>query len=59
MGMYALEILVRKWGRGELTVEQAIGQMLLHLKELDESLRMLERRVHQRLRTDEEDAQKN
>jgi hypothetical protein len=35
MGMYPLEELIRKWGRGELTVEQAIGQILLWLQWLE------------------------
>ena len=36
MGMYPLEELIRKWGRGELTVEQAIGQILLWLQWLEQ-----------------------
>lgn len=52
MGTYALETLVRKWGRGELTVEQAVGQILLHLQEMDETLRIVERRVYQWRRKD-------
>lgn len=36
MGMYPLEELIRKWGRGELSVEQAIGQILLHLQRLEQ-----------------------
>jgi len=35
MGMYPLEELIRKWGRGELTIEQAIGQILLWLQRLE------------------------
>jgi hypothetical protein len=35
MGMYPLEELISKWGRGELTVEQAIGQILLWLQWLE------------------------
>ncbi len=34
MGTYSLETLIRKWGLGELTTEQAIGQILLILREL-------------------------
>ncbi len=46
MGAYSLEVLVRKWGRGELSVEQAIGQVLLHLQELQDAVASLERRVY-------------
>lgn len=35
MGMYPLEELIRKWRLGELTVEQVIGQILLHLQRLE------------------------
>lgn len=34
MGAYPLEVLIRKWSLGELTVEQAIGQILQILLEL-------------------------
>lgn len=43
MGSYSLDELVRRWQSGQLTVEQAIGQMLLLLKELVERMRALER----------------
>lgn len=33
--MYSLEELIRKWRLGELTVEQVIGQILLHLQQLE------------------------
>jgi hypothetical protein len=46
MGAYSLSTLVRKWGRGELTVEQVVGQILLHLQELQETVASLERRVY-------------
>ncbi|MFQ6014821.1 MAG: hypothetical protein ACE5NP_05200 [Anaerolineae bacterium] len=35
MGVYILEELIRKWARGELTVEQAIGQILLIIQTLE------------------------
>jgi len=43
MGMYPLEELVLKWGRSELTVEQAIGQILLQLQHLERRIATLER----------------
>jgi hypothetical protein len=42
MGMYPLEELIGKWGRGELTVEQAIGQILLWLQWLERRVGTLE-----------------
>ncbi len=44
MGTYGLRELIRRWGRGQLTTEQAIGQILLLLVELDKRLQKLERR---------------
>lgn len=43
MGTYPLEELVHKWGRSELTVEQAIGQILLQLQRLERRIVTLER----------------
>jgi hypothetical protein len=43
MGIYSLDELIRRWQTGQLTVEQAIGQILLVLKELVERMRALER----------------
>ena len=43
MGAYSMEELVRRWQTGELLTEQAIGQILLLLKELDARLAKLER----------------
>jgi hypothetical protein len=44
MGTYGLQELVQRWGRDQLTPEQAIGQILLLLVELDKRLQKLERR---------------
>ena len=44
MGTYGLQELIRRWGREQLTTEQAIGQILLLLVELDKRLQKLERR---------------
>lgn len=43
MGIYNLEELIRRWRLGHLTIEQAIGQILLWLKDLSERLGELER----------------
>jgi len=44
MGIYSLETFIRKWGLSELTTEQAIGQILLILRELIGRLEALEGR---------------
>jgi hypothetical protein len=44
MGTYSFETLIRKWGLGELTTEQAIGQILLILQELIRRMEALEGR---------------
>lgn len=57
MGAYTIETLIRKWKRGELTVEQVVGQILLHVQDLQDAVGSLERRLHQRsseARTDTE-----
>ena len=45
MGTYGLEDVIRAWGQEQLTTEQAIGQILLLLQELEGRLRRLERRL--------------
>ncbi len=38
MGTYALEHLILEWGKGTLTEEQAIGQVLLLIQEVRKQL---------------------
>ena len=45
MGTYGLEGVLQAWEHEHLTSEQAIGQILLLLRELEERLRGLERRL--------------
>lgn len=45
MGTYGLEGVLQAWEHEHLTSEQAIGQILLLLQELEERLRSLERRL--------------
>jgi hypothetical protein len=45
MSAYELDEVIRLWDVGQLTTEQAIGQILLLLRERDERLRELEGRV--------------
>jgi hypothetical protein len=47
VGTYGLENVILAWGRGDLTVEQAVGQILLLLQELEERLRIMEHRLEQ------------
>ena len=47
VGTYGLENVILAWGRGDLTSEQAIGQILLLLQELEERLRSMEHRLEQ------------
>ncbi len=45
MGTYGLEGVIRAWERGDLTTEQAIGQILLLLREVEERVRIVEQRL--------------
>ena len=45
MGTYGLEGVIRAWEQEQLTSEQAIGQILLLLQELEGRLRDIERRL--------------
>jgi serine phosphatase RsbU (regulator of sigma subunit) len=42
MGTYDWQQLIRRWQSGELSVEQAVGQLILHLQELSERVGRLE-----------------
>jgi hypothetical protein len=45
MSTYGLDEVIKMWGAGKLTPEQAIGQILLLIQERDERLQELENRV--------------
>ena len=45
MGTYGLDGVIRAWGQEKLTIEQAIGQILLLLCQLEERLRSIEQRL--------------
>ena len=47
MATYPLEVLIRKWSREELSLEQAIGQVLLIIQKLDHRIKALEHRKPQ------------
>lgn len=42
MGAYNLDTILKKWERGELSTEQAVGQILLQLQSLTQRLGQLE-----------------
>jgi len=44
MGTYSLEELLRRWFTHEITVEQAVGQILQVLQEIERRLKELENR---------------
>lgn len=45
MGTYGLEGVIRAWELEQLTTEQAVGQILLLLRELKERIRLIEQRL--------------
>lgn len=45
MGTYGLQEVIHRWERDKLTTEQAIGQILLLLLELEQRVRKLEQQL--------------
>jgi len=45
MGAYSLEHIIREWGKGNLTAEQVIGQILLVIQEIQARLARIEARL--------------
>ncbi len=45
MGTYPLEYLIREWGKGALTEEQVIGQVLLLIQEARKQLAEIESKL--------------
>ena len=45
MGMYSLDEVMKRWRKGELTAEQAIGQVLQMIQNLSQRVGNLEHRV--------------
>ena len=52
MGTYPLETIIREWTKGNLTNEQAIGQILLLVQELQDRLKEIETRLYRREQRD-------
>lgn len=48
MGTYGLNGVIKAWRLDKLTSEQAIGQILLLLKEIEDRLTLMENRVWDR-----------
>ena len=44
MGTYSLDEIMKRWRKGELTAEQAVGQILQILQNVSQRLGSLERR---------------
>ena len=45
MGTYPLETIIREWKNGKLTTEQAVGQALLLIQDMQKQLAKLESRL--------------
>ena len=56
MSSYELEQVIKMWEREQLTAEQAIGQVLLHLAELAQRLGELEKRLERYRRASQDTA---
>lgn len=54
MSRYDLDEIVQKWAKEDLTQEQVIGQLLLHLKHLDERLTKVEKEPEERVKGSKE-----
>lgn len=45
MNTYNISEIIKMWEHVELTVDQAIGQLMLHIQELTQRINTLERRL--------------
>ena len=48
MGMYTFEEIIKRWKIGDLTAEQAIGQLLLIMQEMNKRIGQMEKTVFER-----------
>lgn len=51
MNTYNISEIIKMWEHVELTVDQAIGQLMLHIQELTQRVNTLERRLETGNRT--------
>ncbi|MCL4871068.1 MAG: hypothetical protein KJ063_19085 [Anaerolineae bacterium] len=49
MNPYELKQIIKMWEQETLTVEQAVGQILLHLQQLGQRLGQVEQRLEQKI----------
>ena len=54
MSAYPLETLLRQWARGDLSTEQAIGQILQVLAKLQDRIQEVENRLFRQERTEKQ-----
>ena len=45
MGTYTLEHIIQEWGKGKLTEEQVVGQILLIIQGIQKELALVEDRL--------------
>jgi hypothetical protein len=45
MGTYSLEHIIQEWGKGKLTEEQVVGQILLIIQGIQKQLALVESRL--------------
>ena len=45
MGTYTLDYIIREWGKGNLTAEQVIGQLLLVIQAIHRQLEHIESKL--------------
>jgi hypothetical protein len=45
MGTYTLEHILREWGKGNLTAEQVVGQILLLIQDIRKQITQIEARL--------------
>jgi hypothetical protein len=51
MSHYEIEEVITRWAKSELTAEQAIGQILLHLQALTRRMGQVEKRLARQRRS--------
>ena len=56
MSAYPLETLLRQWARGDLSTEQAIGQILQIISKLQDRVQEVENKLFKRERTERQAA---
>jgi hypothetical protein len=51
MSHYEIDEIITRWAKSELTAEQAIGQILLHLQALTKRMGQIEKQLTRQRRT--------